>query len=69
MHPYLVTLCRDYIALVDAMGQPGYTQAELHALDSQRQVTHNQLIELTGKGRGEDMYRYARAVVRAAGGY
>lgn len=68
MHPYLISLCREYVALVDAMQHGQYSRAELRDLDSQRQVTHQQLIELTGKDRRDDMYAYARAVLLAARG-
>lgn len=66
MHPYLLSLCREYVDLIDAMRHGRYTTAELRTLDSQRQVTHNQLIDIVGEQ--DDMYAYARAVLLAAQG-
>ncbi|MCS6888645.1 MAG: hypothetical protein NZQ09_10580 [Chloroflexus sp.] len=66
MDETFVTLCREYVALVDAMRTGRYTAGELHQLDRERQVAHTRLIELTGLPRTEDMYRYARAVLHAA---
>lgn len=66
MHPYLLSLCKEYIKLVDTMRSGQYTLEELRELDSQRQVTHNQLLELTDLEREDDMYAHARAVVIAA---
>ncbi len=68
MHPYLISLCREYVALVDAMQHGQYSRAELRELDSQRQGTHNQLLDITGMDRDADMYAYARAVLLAAQG-
>lgn len=62
---YLVSLCQDYCAYVDAMRGGQYTTEEIRAIDSQRQVVHDELCRITGKDRSEDMYAYARAVVRA----
>jgi hypothetical protein len=66
MHPYLLSLCQEYVALIDDMRHGRYAQAELRTLDSQRQVTHNQLIAIVGDQ--DDMYAYARAVLLAARG-
>ncbi len=63
----LVILAREYIELVDAMRSGGYTTADLHELDSQRQYTHNELCRLTGYDRTVDMYRAARLIVRQGG--
>lgn len=68
MHPYLLSLCEEYVQLADMMRHGRYTAAELRDLDSQRQVTHNQLLQITGMDRIEDMYRYAKSVLRAARG-
>ena len=67
-HPYLISLCREYIDLVDAMRGGRYSAADMRDLDSQRQTTHNQLLEITGLSRRDDMYAYARSVVLAARG-
>ena len=48
MHPYLISLCQEYVQVVDAMRHGRYTAAELRELDSQRQVTHNDLCRITG---------------------
>lgn len=65
-HPYLLSLAAEYIELVDAMRNGRYTPDELRALDSERQVTHNALIDIVGTQ--PDMYAYARAVLLAAKG-
>jgi cell division FtsZ-interacting protein ZapD len=59
---------REYVELVDSMGFGHYSRDELRELDSQRQVTHNQLLDITGLDRSEDMYAYAKAVLLAAQG-
>lgn len=71
MHPYLISLCQEYVELVDSMRQGRYTAAELRELDSQRQVTHNQLLQITNLDPSDDMYAHAKAVLLAAraGGY
>jgi hypothetical protein len=66
MHPYLVSLCQEYVELVDAMRGGQHPQEELREIDSQRQVTHNQLLEITRMTRADDMYAYAKAVILAA---
>jgi hypothetical protein len=68
MHPYLLSLCQEYVSLVNAMRQGGYTAEELRTLDSDRQVTHRQLMQLTGLEQHEDMYAHARAIILAARG-
>jgi len=67
MSDYLLTLCREYIELVDGMRSGQYSTGELHALDSERQHTHNELCRLTGYDRTIDMYRAARLIVRQGG--
>ena len=66
MHPYLLSLCAEYVQLVDAMRHGRYSDTELRELDSQRQTTHNQLIDVTRLTPRDDMYRYAKAVLLAA---
>lgn len=69
MDAYLVGLCRDYVDLVDRhLSGSDLTSEELHAIDQQRQVTHRQLCDYTGKDPAEDMYRYCKAVLHAARG-
>lgn len=66
MDAYLISLCRDYIDLVDGMRNGRYTTEEVRQLDSQRLVLHDQLCQHTGFDRSLDMYAYARRVVHAA---
>lgn len=54
MHPYLVSLCQEYVELVDGMRSGTYTVAEIRQLDSQRQTTHYELCRITGKTHDED---------------
>jgi hypothetical protein len=68
MHPYLVSLCQEYVELVDNMRSGSFTLAEIRELDSQRQNTHYELCRITGKSHDEDMYTYARAIMLAARG-
>jgi hypothetical protein len=63
---YLISLCREYTTLVDAMRSGQHTTEEIRQLDSQRQVTHNEICRYTGQDRSADMYTYARAVLHAA---
>lgn len=67
-HPYLLSLCQEYIELVDMVRTGRYDADDWRELDSQRQVTHNQLLDITGLTRDDDMYAYARAVVLDAKG-
>lgn len=64
---YLLTLCREYLDLIDNMRSGRYTTEELHELDSQRQYTHNELCRLTGYDRSVDMARVARLILRQGG--
>jgi hypothetical protein len=68
MDAYLIGLCRDYVDLVEAHNDGSRPSEELHQIDQQRQVTHRQLCDYTGKNLDEDMYSYARAVLHAARG-
>ena len=65
-HPYLISLAREYVDLVDAMQNGRYTPEELRTLDSERQGAHNQLIAIVGVQ--PNMYTYARTVLLAAKG-
>ena len=70
MDRYLIGLASDYVELVDAMQHGQYQPHELRALDSDRQVLHNQLRQHTGLDPS-NMYQYCRAILLAAraGGY
>ena len=68
MHPYLISLCQEYVELVDNMRSGNFSLEEIRQLDSQRQTTHYELCRITSKSHDEDMYTYARAVVLAARG-
>ena len=61
---HTLTLCREYLDLVDAMRSGQHSTDDLHALDSERQNIHNELCRLTGYGRAVDMYRVARMLLR-----
>ena len=63
---YLISLCQEYVAAVDAMRTGRYDADTLHSLDSARQVAHRQLAEHAGLLLSDDAYRYARNVLHAA---
>ena len=67
MSDYVLTLCREYLDLIEQMRSGRYSTAELHELDSQRQYTHNELCRLTGYDRTVDMARAARLILRQGG--
>ena len=50
MHPYLVSLCQEYVELVDGMRSGNYSLAEIRQLDSQRQTNHFEAALLEGEG-------------------
>lgn len=64
---YLLSLCREYVDLVNNMRSGQYTTEEIHTLDSERQLTHNSLCDLTGYPHSADMYRIARMLLRDGG--
>ncbi len=66
MDEMLLSMCAEYVALVDAMRMGRYAAGELHQLDCDRQVLHAQLLAATGLGRHDDMYRYARNLLHVA---
>ena len=68
MHPYLLSLCQEYVELIKTMKKGGYSTDQYRQLDSQRQVTHEQLIQITGIERdsGIDMYQYALDIIEQA---
>ncbi len=59
--PGLHEMCRDYLRYIDGMAS-NYNPAIRHQFDSQRQVTHNQLLAAIGKTRSDniDMAVFAR---------
>ncbi len=65
MDSYLISLAEEYVALVDAMRSGGYSTSDIRQLDSQRQVTHNEIRRHTNLDP-DDMYSYCRQVIRAA---
>ena len=60
-HPYLLSLCREYVDLVNTLKSGGYTRSEFRILDSQRQVTHGQLLDILNLTRDDDVDMYQRA--------
>lgn len=68
LDPYVLTLAREYVDLVSDMGSGAYTNEELHALDSQRQWQHNELIRVTGIDPTEDMFAYCVRLLHFARG-
>lgn len=68
MDAYTIQLCREYIETVDAMRSGRYSTEEIHQLDSQRLLLHDELCNLLRVDRKTDMYRRARAVLMAARG-
>ena len=54
----------EYIALVEAMRSGQYVDSdEYQRLSSERTVTHDELLRLTGMMRQHDMYRHYRTVL------
>lgn len=49
--PYLEGLCRDYLDYVDQMSNGQHARSTIHYFDSQRQVTHDQILERLGLDR------------------
>ncbi|NOK59142.1 MAG: hypothetical protein GFH27_549283n398 [Chloroflexi bacterium AL-W] len=68
MDTYLVSLCEEYVSLVDAMRDGQHTTEEIRQLDSQRLVTHDELCRYTNKDKSFDMYAYAKTVLHASRG-
>jgi hypothetical protein len=63
--PYLLSLAEEYVSYVDAMRSGSYTTEEIRQLDSQRQLTHNELRRHTGLDP-DDMYAYCRNLLWVA---
>jgi len=55
-------ICRDYLDLIREMKSGQYDRETLHHLDSQRQVTHDQILGYLGLDRGVtlDVEAFAR---------
>ncbi|GIV89882.1 MAG TPA: hypothetical protein DEF43_08380 [Chloroflexus aurantiacus] len=66
MDETLISMCAEYVALVDAMRTGCYAAGALHQLDRDRQILHTQLLAATGLSRHDDMYRYARNLLHVA---
>ena len=60
MDTHLLTLLKEYVDVVDAMGSGQYTTEETRTLDSERILLHDRILEITGLTRETDMYRHAR---------
>lgn len=62
----LTGLCSDYLDYVAEMDGSGHDDDTLRYLDSQRQVTHNQLLEALGLDRSHplDMAVFARRYLK-----
>lgn len=65
---YIISLCRDYIETVDAMRSGLYTTEDIHTLDSQRILVHDELCRLLALDKSVDMYRRVKAILMAAKG-
>jgi hypothetical protein len=63
----LIGLCSDYLELIAQMQEPGHDYETLRYLDSQRQVTHNQILAALGIDRSYplDMAVFARRYLRS----
>ena len=68
MDTHLIDLCTEYIEYVDASSSGLYPLGELHQIDSQRQVTHNEILRYTHRDRSMnfDMHQFAQWVIRSA---
>jgi hypothetical protein len=60
--PGLDGLCADYLDYIAAMSSGQHDRETIHYLDSQRQVTHNQILEALGLDRSSplDVAEFAR---------
>jgi hypothetical protein len=65
----LTGLCSDYLDYIDQMYGGGHEYETLRYFDSQRQVTHNQLLDALGLDRSHslDMAVFARRYLKGAG--
>jgi hypothetical protein len=60
---YLLSLFREYLALISLMRSGEYAGDNYRVLSALRTHVHNELIRLTGHERPFDMERYARSLV------
>jgi hypothetical protein len=63
MDEYTLTLAREYVQLVNARSSE---HEEWRAIDSQRQVAHNELCRILRIAKTEDMYRVCRNLIHQA---
>ena len=64
----LQALAEEYVAYVDAMRGGQYADSdEWQRLSSERTLVHDELLQLTGMTRRDDMYAYCRAVLADTG--
>ena len=60
----LYTLAAEYIALVEAMRGGQYADSdEWQRLSADRTLVHDELLQLTGMTRRDDMYRHCRTLL------
>lgn len=59
----VLALCSEYVHTVDAMRSGRYTTDEIHTLDSERILLHDELCRLLTLDRSVDMYRRAKALL------
>lgn len=60
----LRTLAEEYIALVEAMRGGQYTDMDEYArLSADRTLVHDELLQLTGMTRKDDMYSHCKALL------
>lgn len=64
----LTGLCSDYLDYIDQMNGGGHDYETLRYFDSQRQVTHDQLLDALGLDRSHplDMAVFARRYLKGA---
>jgi hypothetical protein len=58
----LTGLCSDYLELIAQTQEPGHDYDTLRYLDSQRQVTHNQILAELGIDRSYPLSPWIRAM-------
>ncbi|KPV50813.1 hypothetical protein SE17_24735 [Kouleothrix aurantiaca] len=60
----LRTLAEEYVALVEAMHGGQYADMDEYArLSADRTLVHDELLQLTGMTRSDDMYRHCKALL------
>ncbi|MFV9505459.1 MAG: hypothetical protein AB4911_12965 [Oscillochloridaceae bacterium umkhey_bin13] len=65
----LTGLCSDYLDYIEQMDRGGHDSETLRYFDSQRQVTHNQLLDALGLDRSHplNMAVFARRYLKGVG--